>query len=290
AATPDDHLRAASGYGFINKTGQMVIPAQWDDAGEFSQGLAPVLRGSASGFIDTAGKVVIPLKFQSTDSFSDGLAPAASGGKWGYVDRSGAWVIEPQYAGFVPNAIADETFGLGVGRFQGGLAPVYLKGGVLVDGASCSYIDKTGKVVFNRVFERAGDFSEGLAPVQIDGKWGFIDASGTMVIKPNFEQHQSFSLEQYLLGDAGFHEGLAPVALNGKVGYIDKAGKFVIEPQFASGQGFSEGFAYVLTEATSSEYENEPGTVLIQVNGRLAVINISGQLVYEVSEHSADRP
>lgn len=37
------------------------------------------------------------------------------------------------------------------------------------------YIDKTGKIVINYQFDGAGRFSEGLARVKIDNKWGYID-------------------------------------------------------------------------------------------------------------------
>ncbi|MCB0154437.1 MAG: WG repeat-containing protein, partial [Anaerolineae bacterium] len=36
------------------------------------------------------------------------------------------------------------------------------------------FIDPTGQVVICPQFDRAGPFSEGLASVEVDGKWGFI--------------------------------------------------------------------------------------------------------------------
>ena len=35
-------------------------------------------------------------------------------------------------------------------------------------------------------FEGVRPHSEGLAAVKVDGKWGYIDTKGTMVIKPQF--------------------------------------------------------------------------------------------------------
>ncbi|EAK1349894.1 WG repeat-containing protein, partial [Campylobacter coli] len=54
----------------------------------------------------------------------------------------------------------------------------------------------------------------------LNGKWGFIDKSGKIVIEPKFD------------GVGNFSEGLAGVELNGKWGFIDKSGKIVIEPKF----------------------------------------------------------
>src|SRR5579862_394911 len=58
-----------------------------------------------------------------------------------------------------------------------------------------------------------------LFPVDVKGKWGYIDEKGKIVIEPTFESA------------ANFTEGLAAVKANGKYGYIDRTGKFVIQPE-----------------------------------------------------------
>ena len=50
-------------YGFINKEGKEVIPFKYDDASDFSEGLARVLLNHKEGFINKEGKVVIPFKY-----------------------------------------------------------------------------------------------------------------------------------------------------------------------------------------------------------------------------------
>jgi len=57
-----------------------------------------------------------------------------------------------------------------------------------------------------------------LAPVEIDGKWGFIDKTGKIAINPQFEDAWEFK------------EGLATIQLGNKYGYIDKSGKIVTNP------------------------------------------------------------
>jgi hypothetical protein len=63
---------------------------------------------------------------------------------------------------------------------------------------------------------------QALFPVQVDGKWGYIDRTGTIVIPPQFGFAGSFS------------EGLARVLVGnmetGKWGYIDHTGAYVWEP------------------------------------------------------------
>lgn len=69
-------------------------------------------------------------------------------------------------------------------------------------------------------FENIKGFSEGLASVKVNGKYGFINKKGKVVIPHEFD-------------DAGFFsEGLADVKINGKYGFINKKGKIVILPEF----------------------------------------------------------
>ncbi|PSO79918.1 MAG: hypothetical protein BRC51_06045 [Cyanobacteria bacterium SW_12_48_29] len=42
-------------------------------------------------------------------------------------------------------------------------------------------------MVINPQFDYAGEFSEGLAPIKISDKWGYIDKTGEMVINPQFD-------------------------------------------------------------------------------------------------------
>ncbi len=88
-------------YGYRDKTGEFVIPPQFDYAGEFSEGLAVVGLGKFPatkwGYIDRAGKVVIPAQFDGAHDFSEGMAAVGLGGKLGYIDRTGKLVVPPQF-------------------------------------------------------------------------------------------------------------------------------------------------------------------------------------------------
>jgi hypothetical protein len=45
-----------------------------------------------------------------------------------------------------------------------------------------AFIDKTGTFVIAAKFDDALSFDEHLAPVQINGKWGYIDKTGAMAL------------------------------------------------------------------------------------------------------------
>ena len=83
-------------------------------------------------------------------------------------------------------------------------------------------------------FDKAETFQEGLAAASINNKFGFIDATGTFSIHPQFNDASNFS------------DGLARViTASGKNAYIDKLGKTVIDIGEDRGQDFHDGVAVI---------------------------------------------
>ena len=72
-----------------------------------------------------------------------------------------------------------------------------------------------------------------LYPVNIDGKYGYIDRKGKIVIKPSWQFGYPF------------HEGRAMIVNNGLYGFIDETGKVVVEPVYFFAHEFSDGRASV---------------------------------------------
>lgn len=101
------------------------------------------------------------------------------------------------------------------------------------------FTDPDGKMVISPKFYRALGFFEGLAAVTVKkgGKWGFINKTGKMVIPPQFEAVHWFS------------ERLCAVRQDKKWGFIDPTGKLVIQAQYEQVGSFSEGLAPVKSDA-----------------------------------------
>ena len=126
---------------------------------------------------------------------------------------------------------------------------------VRVDG-KYGYIDKKGKLVLKADFVGGSRFSEGLAGVNFvkGGRVGFIDETGTMVIPTQFDLADPFS------------EGYSAVMKNRKWGYIDRTGQLVIPMEFDAAEFFAGGAAGVgkveTTTATTFFYINRNGEPL----------------------------
>lgn len=76
-------------------------------------------------------------------------------------------------------------------------------------------------------------------------KIGYIDRSGTIVIKPQFgtRLHSSYSVSDP--EEFAFQDGLALVKVGRQFGYINPAGRIAIKPQFADARPFHENLAAV---------------------------------------------
>ena len=79
---------ASEKYGYKHN-GHVVIPAKYDDASSFREGLAAVKINNKYGFIDKTGTVVIPAKFDGAGYFDNGKAQVVLNGRWFYIDRNG---------------------------------------------------------------------------------------------------------------------------------------------------------------------------------------------------------
>lgn len=247
--------------GFIDVNGNMVIPAQWDSASAFHDGLAAVANyvgpGSESetGYIDRAGKMVIPMQRWDNivdHDFHDGVVAYAKGDRYGFMDSKGKIVIEPRfyYEPSAPGADACEDEEGPVQDFSEGFAFVQ-------EGHRHYFIDKTGKRAFGRDFDDAQPFHDGIAAANNGKGWGFIDKKGNWLIKPKY-------------GSVGnFFEGVAPVEKSNHVWvFIDRTGKQAISGEFAYAESFSEGKAVVYkpdaSETTTGLMDRSGKTLWLQ--------------------------
>ena len=95
------------------------------------------------------------------------------------------------------------------------------------------FIDTTGKEVIPRKYDFADDFSDGIARVELNEKFGFIDKTDREVIPLKYDCAYNFS------------DGLASVLINDKWGFIDKTGREAIPCNYDYVWDFQGGLARV---------------------------------------------
>lgn len=264
-------------YGFINKKGEIVLDFQYSRARAFSNERAWVKdENDNEFFIDTTGKKVIELKdLYCIQDFYDGIVAVSRTSKAGsgeyYINTNGERISE----------IYDTCY-----FSRDGMA-------MIQQNKKYGFIESSsGKLVVEPIYDFGTSYYEsGLAPVQKDGKCGFIDKQGNVVIDFKYKYANSFNYNTWSGEEKGratayvtkdndsncyidideneygsalfFTEGLAYTTKNGKYGYIEKDGNTVIDYQYTSAGNFKNGLAPV------------------KLNGKWGYIDKIGKMVIE---------
>lgn len=269
---------------YINTSGNYINSYSYDFGTDFSEGLAVAYRSGKYRFINTDGKEIYSTSRNVLTSLNDGLMIFEQNGKYGYMDKTGNVIIKPQfqlarsfYKGYaiveLTNgnlAIIDKkgnnkTKGFRLGQYMNYHSydqPVVSEGmfALLGDGGYVFadinnptnikiYKKKVGQDIHG--FDDVGIFMEGLAPVKVDGKWGYINKSGKMVIQP------TYNFAGY------FDNGYAVVGKGSQCIIINKQGSVVSKNLW----NFNEGSISI--EGKLVQYNNSKGFKYYDFNGKV---------------------
>jgi hypothetical protein len=272
----------AGRWGYIDRNGAEIIPFRFRAAGSFRNGVAIVDTGLPRlplGVIDPRGAWVVEPSFRELQSADgpDGLLLGAvePGTGRGFYDREGILVHGP-YAFAFPfaegRARVRHGSSDGIIDEEGNLVPqprLTIEGTQFSEGLIAvrqdrrlGYMDRDGTLAIQPRFDQGGAFAEGLAAVQLEGRWMFINAKG--VVTAELPAGVTFA---YPLAD-----GLSLVTADRdgqgrKMGYVDRNGRWAIKPQWDEAASFRDGLARV-------------GTFK---GGRFAYIDRAGKVVWETS-------
>lgn len=253
-------------FGFKNGYGDdapVVVEAKYDYAGYVKKDvpLTQIAMGEVAepgkrpkegkwGYIGPDGKVVVEPKYDRGEAMKGNAAEVGmknEEGKYrfGAIDETGAEKLPLQYlnvnignSGVITVQDENRKWGLvDAASFEWLVEPKYDamdryedegliwvgigKGdlyGRLREG-KYGYINLKGEVVIEPQFDMAGEFSEGMADVQNwkNSKWGYINTKGEVVIDYQFDSTKDFK------------DGKAEVEKGGKIFFIDKTGKEITE-------------------------------------------------------------
>lgn len=207
--------------GYIDNKGNVVIEPQFDKAYGFAEGLAVVgykySNGYKYGFIDRKGQFVINPIFDDATSFSEGLACVKKSQSVGYIDTTGRMVMELYK---VNQLWWPLILWPGKGLFKNNRTFIYKPFDVLTSNPAyrdyrnyCCLIKNDGSII-----AKVSDchmFSEGLAAVEQNDLWGYMDHDGNIIIDYQFSNAEDFN------------NGLARVAIAGKMAYINNEGTII---------------------------------------------------------------
>ncbi|XJZ27874.1 WG repeat-containing protein [Bacillota bacterium Lsc_1132] len=241
-------------WGYIHSKGKWVLFSIYDHAGEFQDNeLAIVHYMNLAGVIDLNGYFIVKPKYDTINPFSEGRATVIDCQGFKVIDESGKEITDRAYSfigdykqgralmastqngrylyGYL-NKWGKEVIPLSfetAADFDAGKAVVKRKDGQF------SLIGLTGKIIQEYSHPYVGEYGDGMLVFQSkqNGKFGYMNEAGTVVIKPQFS------------GAGAFHQGRAIVHVsNGSKGFyglIDKSGRFIFKPNYSDLQDLGEG-------------------------------------------------
>ena len=228
----------ADGTCFIDTTGQtaLAIPDGVLVYTSFCDGLA----STSAGFVDKTGEVVIPGDFWGI-TFKDGFAVIEQDGDCIVIDKKGnkafsysdisanhSGSIESRHLGdgLIPITSQKDMFLHGYADMEGNIAiPMEERwGDAFSEGLAVVSISRTQA-------EDRGIDTEGMS---MEGVFGYINRDNELVVPYKYRDARSFS------------EGLARVQDKNRLwGFIDKEGNEVVACKYEAVCAFNEGYAWV---------------------------------------------
>lgn len=232
---------------------KLIVDYQYHEAWPYHNGVA-VFRGDNEklGLIDKLGNVIANPLYDEIEEWgfntlSEYQAIVKIDDKEGLIDRSGIELLPARYDTIGRFALGSQNLMVAV---ESGHSSVYNMGQRQLLGYSykhlvrgrneaVGYRDGKWRVLdihsgaevktLDRNYEKVEFFKDGLAAVQLNGKWGFINSSGQEVVHPTYDEVWYFS------------DGYAPVLKDGVWGFVNSNGFEVVKPQFESVSRFSKG-------------------------------------------------
>ena len=141
----------------------------------------------------------------------------------------------------------------------------------------------TGELAIPPKYEKAWIFSEGLACVELNGRLGFIDHGGNLVIDTVFERSPH-------IGNYCFHNGLCLMkGDNGRTGLIDKQGNWAVEPVYSYLDRFYEDFWKVRDTCGNEGLLDKNGQVLLPCDYSSIEIHYTAKSIYATTLDHMDQ-
>jgi hypothetical protein len=229
----NDHLfpiREGRKFGFINRSGMVIVTPQYDAVGDPKEGRVRITIGSLSGYIDLAGKVIVPPKYDTANDYHNGLAIVRQESKYSVIDLSGKPV------GDIPYRV--------LGEFHQGLLRVQASGLTDANGKKLptvyGFVNTAGKIVIAPQFMPAGEFPDDTADLPVGGRdhnWVYFDKTGKIIIQ--------ISMGEHLTNANLFASGRLLVKDGFTWGYKDATGAWAIPAKYNDAQNFKDGLARV---------------------------------------------
>ncbi len=236
-------------YGYLDREGRVIIPAQYEYGNDFYEGKAVVrIKENEYALININGEILNKYEYASVGNLREGLLSFKKdmGEKYGFIDEHGNVVIKPQFTyaqdfsegRSVVNVSGNIMNNYGVIDKEGNyiITPKYndiillgenrMAVGVAIDktspfiGAKYAIADTEGNILTDFIYYEVSNYKSGIASAYDDKNTFFIDKEGNKIENsPIVEGSGTLTVENELI----------KAYVDYKISYFDKEGNLIWE-------------------------------------------------------------
>jgi hypothetical protein len=271
-------------YGLRNNKNEIILPVLYESIWESYEPGIFIIKDSTekTGLFNANTKAfIVPVEYHGIDGYVNGLAVVTKKNDaydflFGAVDTKGNFIIPFDYEY--------------LGPYLDGLMNFKKDG-------KAGYIDKSNKVVIPAMYAGLSNFTNGLAPVQLESesKYGYINKQNEMVVPAEYVDAQTFHegysqvkrkndsykdandaemalLDSHgkLLTDFSYNfismrqsNGLFIAKKGKKYGALDSTGKLVVSADYDNVSSHSDNFMMIKTDKKRSGLVNAKGVIVM---------------------------
>jgi S1-C subfamily serine protease len=229
--------------GFIDANGKIKLEPQFDDAYDiFTEDVCYAEIGNRKGLIDIEGNFIVELADTVThvNNFINGFAKYRCGlWRTGIINKEGKVIIPAIHKDVLVNTDADNLYFCIIGSRK--------------ESSDWFMTDKYGNTIGPRCDSINYGFKNGLCPVKIDNKWGYMNTLGEIIIQPQYDYAETFA-----------DNDLASVKKEDDYIFIDKIGNQVLKYDYIF-SGFYKNRACVLIDG-EKHLINKYGDIICKID------------------------
>ncbi|TCI77814.1 WG repeat-containing protein [Exiguobacterium sp. SH0S1] len=176
-------------WGLMDRNQKIIFPAVSTIPIEFNKERVALVKSESSryGYINLAGKWIVKPTYEHAYPFGSGHAFVSVKEKYGIINERGQVVVSPRYP-----YVSDQEVGNPTPSFTNNLALVYVNNKTRI-------IDTKGRehkasVALNKQnYDIAGAFQNGRILILKNGKYGYADGNGKVIISPRYDNASDFN-------------------------------------------------------------------------------------------------
>lgn len=243
-------------YGYIDKNGNISIPYKYDDAQNFSEGMASVKLNNKYGYINHEGELVIDTLYDMAYPFSEEMARVKIKGKFGFIDNQNNVVLPTQY-----DEATDFNNGFSIIKQNGMYGVISKIEGIIIPcqfdeisfddnfncikGSQTYELDHEGNYINPFDIINAKDIEKSYINVQKTTKLIICNIGSFHSKKYAFTDHRKNIKSIWFDRVYTFNDGLAKVKIGDNFGFVNTNGVLVIDVKYRNASNFKNGEALV---------------------------------------------